>query len=129
MGVKDERFWDDSNRKRFCRGCGIDRGGVVKMKEERGKPTEERLAEAPTATRNDNKPPLSQTPKVRCPLTQRWHTDAEMITVYARDHEPIRISQFAADVITVQYWAKVQGLWTIPRPTPKPTKDVQEAKA
>ena len=87
---------------------------------EKGKNTQE-------GSKREDKAQVSSTPRVRCPLTQRWHDDAEMITVYTRDHEPMRISQFAADVITVQYWAKVEGLWTVPRKgAEKPT---EEAKA
>jgi hypothetical protein len=69
----------------------------------------------------------SSTPKVRCPLTQRFHPESEMVTVYTREHLPLRVSQLAVDMITVQYWAKVEGLWTVPRKGAE--KPAEEAKA
>jgi len=77
----------------------------------------------------EDKTQVSQTVRVRCPLTQRFHPENEMITVYTRDHEPMRISQLAADLITVQYWAKCEGLWTVPRKMKKDDEPVPEAKA
>jgi hypothetical protein len=54
--------------------------------------------------------------KVRCPIIQRFVPETEMVTVYTREHLPLRVSQLAVDIITAQYWAKVEGLWTVPRP-------------
>jgi len=80
----------------------------------------------PEGSKKEDKAQVSSTPRVRCPLTQRFHADDEMITVYTRDHEPMRISQLAADIITVQYWAKTEGLWTVPRKSVEKPKE--EAK-
>jgi len=65
--------------------------------------------------------------KVRCPLTQRFFAESDMVTVYTHEHLPLRVSQLAVDIITVQYWAKIEGLWTVPRKA-KETVPV-EAKA
>ncbi len=83
-----------------------------------------------TSRSNASKEDKAIITKVRCPLTQRFHPESEMVTVYTREHLPLRISQLAVDLITVQYWAKVEGLWTVPR---KPKVDEMpvpvEAKA
>ena len=107
VGEKDERYWDRETKRRYCRACGRDRGGVPNTL-------------STTATNKEHEVILKERALVKCPLTGRFFPEDEMVTVYNRGMESMRISRLAADIISVQYWAKIQGLWTVPNPKKYP---------
>jgi len=122
--MKDERFWDDGSKKRFCRGCGIDRGGEVKLKEEGRKPTEGRKQEAVSNASKEDKA-ITTKPLVMCQNCgdQVPHV-THIISIGGRDID-MSICDRCEWLRRAAWQLKLNGMW---KPTPR-NEPLREVKA